>query len=97
MRRRLTNGVRMQIAAEHRWQCYLCHSMLEAQFEIDHAIALCLGGRDEYDNLRPVCRPCHAKKTLMEVTAVNSRSSAPYCFRCDCHFSKYFMAAHIHG
>lgn len=45
--------------------------------ETDHIIPDYLGGSDEDENLRAVCKPCHAQKTKAEKTAVNKRRSAP--------------------
>ena len=31
--------------------------------EVDHIIALRLGGRNNLSNLRALCKPCHSRKT----------------------------------
>jgi HNH endonuclease len=94
-RRKLSNSVRMQIAASREWKCYICDCSLPSYFQIDHKVALCLGGKDEYSNLAAICPGCHPKKTLMEVRCINSREDL-YCFECNVHFSKYFIQAHVH-
>ena len=33
---------------------------------VDHIVPLGSGGTDDWDNLQPLCRPCHDKKTLEE-------------------------------
>ena len=34
--------------------------------EFDHFSQLALGGKDHADNIRPLCIPCHKKKTLTD-------------------------------
>lgn len=34
--------------------------------QVDHIKPLELGGTDEWDNLQPICRPCHQAKSLAE-------------------------------
>lgn len=51
-------------------QCQLCGLLMskacnpnsDRALEIDHALPVCLGGRDEYPNLRPICRRCNGLK-----------------------------------
>lgn len=51
-------------------RCALCGLPLAGKrAEIDHRIALALGGADTLDNIQLVCRPCHRMKT--------SRSDVP--------------------
>ena len=40
--------------------------MLPATYEIDHIIALYLGGTNERDNLQAACANCHRAKTVDE-------------------------------
>lgn len=35
-------------------------------YEIDHFIALELGGKEADENLRPLCKPCHDRKTKLD-------------------------------
>jgi 5-methylcytosine-specific restriction enzyme A len=48
--------------------CRLCRAtgrVVEA-VEVDHIVRKRAGGRDELDNLQPLCRPCHSAKTARE-------------------------------
>jgi 5-methylcytosine-specific restriction endonuclease McrA len=49
----------------------LCVECLEAgrltpATEVDHHIALARGGTHDRSNLRPMCKPCHSRKTATE-------------------------------
>jgi 5-methylcytosine-specific restriction protein A len=44
-------------------RCYLCAGPAQ---EVDHVTPLAQGGTDRADNLRAVCKPCHAAKTALE-------------------------------
>ncbi len=35
-----------------------------AATEVDHILALSKGGTNEWANLQPMCKPCHARKTV---------------------------------
>jgi len=41
--------------------------------EIDHIIAVCLGGTNDEDNLRCLCRECHRKKTNKDLAILSIR------------------------
>lgn len=32
--------------------------------EVDHIVSLRSGGSNEWSNLQPMCKPCHARKTV---------------------------------
>ncbi len=34
--------------------------------EVDHIVPLAAGGSNTIDNLQPLCRSCHSKKTVKE-------------------------------
>lgn len=95
-RRKLSNFARMQIAAAKSWRCYICNSVLDASFEIDHVISLAHGGKDLFENLSAICRNCHIIKSKLEVAALYNSHNTMYCHRCDISFSKYFIQKHIH-
>lgn len=95
MRKRFPQAVKLQIAAGQQWCCYACKQLLDPFFELDHRVALCLGGGNEYSNLGAICRDCHSNKTALEVVAFN-RKEALHCYECGVYFSKYFITSHIH-
>lgn len=62
-RRRMTPARRARIFASHGGVCGICDRPIEGAYEIDHVVALGLGGSDEDGNLRPVHPECHRAKT----------------------------------
>lgn len=40
---------------------------------VDHIVPLADGGTDDTDNLQPLCKPCHDRKTLRESVAPRQR------------------------
>lgn len=55
-------------ALQAQTACAICGG--PGPFEADHAHALALGGGNGPDNLRRICRPCHAIKTRRDVKAI---------------------------
>lgn len=47
--------------------CTECGSMYEVTHQIDHIVALCLGGGNEWSNLQPLCILCHRKKSVNDL------------------------------
>lgn len=47
--------------------CSDCGRLYSISFQIDHIIALCNGGTDDWDNLQPLCIECHRKKTVLDL------------------------------
>jgi 5-methylcytosine-specific restriction endonuclease McrA len=59
-RRKLTKDQRMEILEEAGFCCWYCHQPIAYdEMELDHALALGLGGEDNPLNLVPACVPCH--------------------------------------
>lgn len=48
--------------------CYEClnHGIIKEATDVDHIISKKSGGTDAWDNLQPLCRECHSKKTAKE-------------------------------
>ena len=65
-RRRVTERVKKQVAADQQWKCSLCESVLSSAFQVDHVRPLWQGGTNERDNLTALCANCHALKTQQE-------------------------------
>lgn len=77
-RRFLSEVARRRVAAQQGWQCRGVYcwlwassagptTLLPAEFEIDHRVALCNGGRDSVDNLQALCPTCHRYKTHYDI------------------------------
>lgn len=43
--------------------CAMCGALYLISHQIDHILALCLDGTDDWDNLQPACILCHREKT----------------------------------
>lgn len=43
--------------------CACCQTSYKITHQVDHIIALCLGGTDDWKNLQPLCILCHREKT----------------------------------
>lgn len=46
--------------------CNICGKPYELTHGIDHNLAFCNGGRDEWSNYQPVCRACHHEKSKQD-------------------------------
>ena len=65
--RKMTAARRARIIAEHGGVCaYPCCEITEG-LEVDHVIALELGGKDADHNLEPLCRDHHKTKTRRDL------------------------------
>lgn len=57
-----------------------CQTPYTITHQIDHIIALCLGGTDDWSNLQPLCIKCHKKKTAEDMVKYkNSALLSPAC------------------
>lgn len=69
-RRSISRTMRNRIMERHDWKCAECGA-IDGPFDLDHDIALAAGGRDEEDNLRPLCRErCHREKTKTDAKVI---------------------------
>jgi 5-methylcytosine-specific restriction endonuclease McrA len=60
----LTKHQTFKVCFKSSYHCNLCKNILiPGNFEIDHIIPLCCGGRNHYDNLQALCYTCHKFKT----------------------------------
>lgn len=64
-RKAMTKARRARILDEHGRKCHACQCEADL-FHIDHWVPLMLGGSEDDSNLRPLCEPCHARKTANE-------------------------------
>jgi hypothetical protein len=66
----LTKRDKEIVAARQKWRCGNCDELFDAsaRYEIDHGVALSLGGRNDESNLWAVCITCHKKITEEEMS-----------------------------
>jgi hypothetical protein len=64
-RRPLSTRGRLDLFLAAHGRCQRCSWSLTpgTRWEVDHVIALALGGRDDADNMQVLCSPCHGGKT----------------------------------
>ena len=65
-RRTLTPAQRRRVLEARGDKCMLCHAE-GVPLEIDHWLPLIFGGKNDDDNLRPLCEPCHKGLTRITV------------------------------
>ena len=77
MQRTFTEPQKKIVAARQQWACSMCGVLLPSTFQVDHTVALCDGGEDDYEtNATAMCPNCHARKTQLETIA---RKRASVC------------------
>jgi 5-methylcytosine-specific restriction endonuclease McrA len=73
-RRSFTVKQRLAIYSRQNGLCAICGQLMpHGQYEIDHRVALTLGGTNDDDNLEAVHPKCHRAKTDADVAA-NSKA-----------------------
>lgn len=89
--RHVTQSMKKRVAAEQRWSCNVCHTLLDMTYEVDHKIPLWKNGTNERWNLQALCVSCHAKKTYMEnMRKDQDPPNVRVCIRCSVIYSPYF-------
>jgi hypothetical protein len=68
--RRMTPARRARIIARDGGCCTYPECEVTTGLEVDHTIALELGGKDHDDNLRALCGPHHKAKTKLDVKLI---------------------------
>ena len=68
--RRMSPGRRARIIARDGHQCRYPGCEVTTGLEVDHIVALALGGRDADDNLESLCAEHHAQKTKRDVKMI---------------------------
>lgn len=96
-RRKFNAHVKRAVAARGGWKCADCGTLLDETYELDHVVALHLGGPDTIENLAALHAECHRKKTLreeiarLERIAQSKRVCTLACGRCEHIVSPYFV------
>lgn len=58
-RRHIPDRVKRDVLARDGWLCCLCGSVIGCRYEIEHRVALGLGGSNDPDNLGATHKLCH--------------------------------------
>jgi len=69
-RRSFSPKERLRLFTLHGGVCWLCGSKIDGTreaWEVEHTLALALGGDNSDDNLRPAHARCHKAKTAVDV------------------------------
>ena len=62
----ITPLVKKRVAANQKWRCASCKTLLDETYEIDHVKPLFKGGTNLETNLQALCKRCHAMKSALE-------------------------------
>ena len=65
-RRNVSERTKKKVASRAKWKCEICFTLVSENYEIDHKLALYLGGTNDEDNLQSLCSECHRTKTREE-------------------------------
>lgn len=70
-RRALSTKARVALFQRHGGVCHICGGRIQAgeAWEVEHVVALALGGEDGGDNLAPAHVKCHRVKTAQDAKA----------------------------
>ena len=71
-RKHLTTLQRAKLFLQHDGKCHLCGNKIDGvheAWEVEHVIALVIGGADDVSNMAPAHKVCHRRKTDADVTA----------------------------
>lgn len=70
-RKPITRKQRVAVFMAASGCCYICGQKLRGEaWDVEHPLALALGGSDDIADLRPVCRPCHKAKSATDKGAI---------------------------
>lgn len=61
-----TEVAKRRVAADQKFQCALCHKLLNALWAADHKVPLYQGGTNALSNCQILHVECHAKKSTDE-------------------------------
>ena len=56
--------VKNYIIEKYGWECVKCGT--KENISIDHITPVAKGGKDEYENMQPLCKSCNSKKNVMD-------------------------------
>lgn len=59
---------KQSICSAYNYKCNVCGTdLVDREFDIDHKIPIANGGKNSIENLQPLCKNCHKKKTAYEI------------------------------
>jgi len=62
----ITPLVKKRAAANQKWRCAICKTLLDETYEIDHIKPLFKGGTNGEWNIQALCKRCHTMKSAVE-------------------------------
>ena len=64
-RRSISKAMRARVFAAHKGRCWLCRGIIATgeKWQVEHQVALVLGGADDETNMAPAHVDCHRTKT----------------------------------
>jgi len=66
-RKLFTEFEKQSICSAYDYKCVTCRTdLVDREFDIDHKIPLASGGKNSIENLQPLCKSCHTKKSNYE-------------------------------
>ena len=66
-RKLFTEFEKQSICSAYDYKCVNCRTdLVDREFDIDHEIPLASGGKNSLENLQPLCKSCHTKKSNFE-------------------------------
>jgi hypothetical protein len=66
-RKMFTEFEKQSICSSYDYKCVDCRiDLVDREFDIDHKIPLASGGKNSIENLQPLCKSCHTKKSNYE-------------------------------
>ncbi len=69
-------AVRVETLHTLHESCARCGIPYKFTHQVDHILALCLGGIDDWDNFQPLCILCHKGKTAEDMHSFNTQQKA---------------------
>ena len=58
---------KQSICSSYNYKCNNCNTdLVEREFDIDHKIPIANGGKNSIENLQPLCKKCHKRKSSYE-------------------------------
>lgn len=78
-------AARVELLHIMRESCNICGTLYKVTHQIDHILALCLGGSDVWSNYQPLCILCHKKKTEEDMRKLAATNGEEICLMVKYH------------